>query len=54
MFCVEDKILFISAMKIRRSLGRWKLKIKNEKLKSQNGSCVRRTDLLTPSAGKKT
>jgi hypothetical protein len=29
------------------------LKTKNEKLKSQNGSCVLRTGLLTPSAGKK-
>jgi hypothetical protein len=29
------------------------LKTKNEKLKSQNGSCVLRTGLLTPSAEKK-
>ena len=29
------------------------LKTKNEKLKSQNGSCVPRTNLLTPPAEKK-
>jgi hypothetical protein len=31
----------------------FKLKIKNEKLKSQNGSCILRTVLLTLSAEKK-